>query len=103
MLNLEDKSPEDLERLILEAQSQLETRISSKRKEVIAQIKQLAASIGVSVDIQEVKGRKVSSVESRYRDPNDPLRTWTGRGLPPKWMQALLAAGHAKDEFLINK
>jgi DNA-binding protein H-NS len=104
MIDLQDKSPEELQRLISEAQLQLEAKQHSMRKEVIAQIKELAASIGVTVELQDGKrvSRRLSSVEPKYRNPEDHSKTWSGRGLAPKWMQALLAAGHRKDEFLIN-
>lgn len=104
MIDLQNKSPEELQRLIAEAQVQLEVKQHSMRKEVIAQIKELAASIGASVEIQDVKktGKRLSAVQAKYRNPEDPNKTWSGRGLAPKWMQSLLAAGHSKDEFLIN-
>ena len=34
--------------------------------------------------------------------PNDSTKTWTGRGMTPKWLQALIAEGRNKDEFLIS-
>jgi DNA-binding protein H-NS len=104
MIDLQDKSPEELQRLIAEAQVQLEAKQSSMRKEVLVQIKELAASIGVTVEIQDAKkgNKRLSTVEAKYRNPDDHSKTWSGRGLAPKWMQALLAAGHSKDEFLIN-
>ena len=72
------------------------------RKEVIAQIKALAASIGVTVEILDTKSRISTSVRSKYRNPHNPLQEWTGRGLAPKWLKELIAAGHSKDTFLIN-
>ncbi len=35
-------------------------------------------------------GRKVAP---KYRDPANPVQTWTGRGRTPAWVQALQAAG----------
>lgn len=104
MSDLQDKSPEELQKLIAEAQAELEAKQQNMRKTVIAQIKELAASIGVTVDILgDKKGnKKLSAVEAKYRNPNDPYKTWSGRGLAPKWLQELVAAGHNKDEFLIN-
>ena len=105
MIDLSSKSPEELAALIAEAQSALTARTNSKRKEVIAQIKELAASIGVTVEIQDgdKKASKVSAsnVAAKYRDPANPSNEWTGRGLAPKWMKAYLDAGRNRDEFLI--
>lgn len=53
------------------------------------------------------KSRKVASsvvgskVEPKYRGTEG--QSWSGRGLMPRWLKALVAAGHAKEEFLINK
>lgn len=105
MANLDDLSPEELQNLIKDAQTKLEQKQNSVRKEVIAQIKELAASIGVTVDIlDEKKSKKASSaVADKYVNPHNHAQKWSGRGLPPKWMQALIAEGRSKEEFLISK
>lgn len=40
-----------------------------------------------------------SSVAPKYRGPNG--ETWSGRGLMPKWLAALVAQGRSKQEFAI--
>ncbi len=40
-------------------------------------------------------------VEPKYR--NTDGQTWTGRGMAPKWMTEAIAAGQAKESFLIAK
>lgn len=47
------------------------------------------------------KSLKGSKVAAKYRDPANADNTWTGRGVPPRWMQAYLDAGHQRDEYLI--
>jgi DNA-binding protein H-NS len=47
------------------------------------------------------KSLKGSKVPAKYRDPANADNTWTGRGVPPRWMQAYLDAGHQRDEYLI--
>jgi DNA-binding protein H-NS len=104
MIDLNSKSPEELAAIIAEAQAQLVVKQTSKRKEVIAQIKELAASIGASVIINDeakTSKRSSSAVIAKYRDPENPKHQWTGRGLAPKWMKAYLDSGRSKDEFLI--
>ena len=102
MANLDDLSLNELHELILEAQSKLEQKQNSMRKEVIAQIKALASSIGVTVEIIDAKSKKTSAVSSKYRNPQNPLQEWTGRGLAPKWLKEFLAAGQKKEDFLIT-
>jgi len=38
-------------------------------------------------------------VAAKYRGPNG--ETWSGRGLTPKWLASLVAAGQSKESFLI--
>lgn len=106
MNNLEQLSVEELQAMIENAEKALKERQSSRRKEIIAQIKELAASIGVSVEIHDadkkVEKKSASKVAARYRNPSDASQTWTGRGLAPKWMQALTASGRDKSEFEIK-
>lgn len=40
------------------------------------------------------------AVAAKYRGPNG--ETWTGRGLTPKWLAALVAQGHSKESFAIS-
>jgi len=40
------------------------------------------------------------AVAAKYRGPNG--ETWSGRGLMPRWMSALVAQGRTKEEFAIK-
>ena len=105
MTDFNKLSEAELQAVIDNAEKALKDRQSSKRKEVIAQIKELAASIGATVDIHEgdkKSERKTGKVAARYRNPADASQTWSGRGLAPKWMQELQAAGRDKAEFEIK-
>jgi len=45
--------------------------------------------------------RKVSApVAAKFRGPNG--ETWSGRGLMPKWLSALVSQGHSKDTFAVK-
>jgi len=49
----------------------------------------------------EVTAKKAGKpVEAKYRGPNG--ESWTGRGLAPKWLKALMAEGKAKEDFAIK-
>jgi DNA-binding protein H-NS len=50
--------------------------------------------------IGKVKKGAVTTVAAKYRGPNG--ETWSGRGLTPKWLVALVASGKAKEEFAIH-
>ena len=104
MTEYNNLSETELQAVIDKAEKALKDKQLKKRKEVVLQIKELAASIGVTVDIKEGDNkvvRKGNKVAPKYRNPNDNSQTWTGRGVAPKWMQALVNAGHDKSEYLI--
>jgi DNA-binding protein H-NS len=45
--------------------------------------------------------RPYPQVKPKFRNPENPLETWTGRGLQPKWVRDLLAAGMRIDDMRI--
>ena len=44
--------------------------------------------------------RKSVAVAPKYRGPGG--ETWSGRGLSPRWLSALIAQGRSKEEFVIG-
>lgn len=103
--NFNELSEAELAHVIEGAQKALKERQDGKRKEVVTKIKDLASSIGVTVDIYETNkpaGRKGSKVPVKYQNPNNLSQKWTGRGMKPKWLQALLNQGHDIKDFEIG-
>jgi len=98
-------SDQELAELIATASKQLEHKRGSKKREVLSQIKELASSIGVQVEITDGAGtrssRAGSKVAIKYRDPANPKHVWTGRGMKPRWLKNLLDTGRTVEEFLI--
>jgi DNA-binding protein H-NS len=104
MSDLQDLSAIELQAMISNAEKALRNIQLNKRKEVINQIKDLAASIGATVDIHEDDKkivRKGNKVAIKYRDPNNPEHTWTGRGMMPIWLRDLLNSGRDRSEFQV--
>lgn len=51
----------------------------------------LAELFGLSkIPDPQPKERKRREVKPKYRNPDNPEETWSGRGRPPAWMQAKL-------------
>lgn len=44
-------------------------------------------------------GRKVPP---KYRNPDNPEQTWTGRGRSPLWFAALIESGKTREDLLIR-
>ena len=47
------------------------------------------------------RGRKLGKVAPKYRNPQNPKETWTGRGKQPRWLAAYTAKGRDLGEFVI--
>ena len=69
-------------------------RIGNKKKPGKAVATKAAKRPGVR------KVKPASTVAPKYRGPNG--ETWSGRGLPPRWLATLIAAGQSKESFLIK-
>ena len=49
------------------------------------------------------KARKsLGKVAPKYRNPDNPEETWTGRGKQPRWLAAKTSEGRSVDDFLIQ-
>lgn len=45
------------------------------------------------------KSKSGTAVAAKYRGPNG--ETWSGRGLTPRWLAALIAGGKTREDFAI--
>ena len=106
----------------LQAQAaKMELAQGAAKKTSVAKVVALMKKLGISIEdlkgAEPVKpakaGRKPSAkktpragnrskVAAKYRHPETGA-TWTGRGLPPKWLADEIADGKNKDQFLIQQ
>jgi len=42
-----------------------------------------------------------TKVAAKYRNPDNPAETWSGRGQHPKWMVKAMAGGKKREDFAI--
>src|SRR6185312_16913445 len=90
------------------------TRILADR--IIAEKQELERRFAKLTDTQPSRGKstppvpktgqttrsKYPKVLAKYRNPESPSETWSGRGKQPRWFVAALKAGHQPDEFRID-
>ncbi len=100
-------STDDLKLLIANAESAIKKIQREKRSEVVQQMRQLASTIGVSIDIVAESGGKRASgprtkTPPKFQNPADPSQTWTGRGPKPKWFKKAITSGKNPDALLIR-
>ena len=58
------------------------------------------ASGNVSGRVSSKSANAGVPVAAKYRGPNG--ETWSGRGLMPRWLSALVSQGKTRDDFLIK-
>ena len=103
MNDYQNLSETELLSVIEKAEIALKNKQANKRKEVIAKIKELAASIDLNIEITDPANKPLKSAKlpPKYRHPHDPEKTWTGRGITPRWIRELTDKGHDLSEFKV--
>jgi len=104
MTDFQNLSETELQAVIEKAEIALKNKKANNRKEVLNTIKELADSINVRVEIHDIEKptiRPPSKIPVKYRHPKEPGKTWTGRGMTPKWIKVLLEKGHNLSDFKI--
>ncbi|ATG42261.1 H-NS histone family protein [Phaeobacter sp. LSS9] len=85
---------------LLELQSNVEKALKDaeqrERIEALKAAEEAAAKFGFSLDEIAGNGRstaKKTKAAPKYRNPQNPEETWTGRGRKPHWVHAALTSG----------
>ena len=80
------------------------TSFEERRKaEARAKVDELARELGYSFEdlAEAAPNRKRSPSVAKYRHPENPELTWSGRGRKPGWIGDALAAGKSLEDFAI--
>ena len=104
----EDLSIEQLSDIIERAEVIKARKIDTARRAFLDETRSRARLLGVDLDgafrtAQREGGpgpKRGGTPQPKYRFPNGS--TWSGRGRPPRQLQALEAEGHNRDEYLIK-
>jgi DNA-binding protein H-NS len=98
--NLKNMSADDLIDLRSAIDQVLAAKVAAERKELRAKLDKLERFGGRKAGGRRAHPLKGGRVAPRYRGPNG--ETWSGRGLRPRWLSALVAEGHKPEEFAID-
>ena len=110
MTNFAGMSEGELRELIESAQAALERLRAKRARHTLKEARRMAAEVGFEVSFSKVGkrgGGKLKPQSSRgkvlpkYRNPQNPEETWSGRGRQPKWVEAALAGGQTLSELAI--
>src|SRR5664280_1867093 len=108
-LNLAAMSIDEMWELHEEISRVLSVRLTSEKRELEKRLTQLRREKETQqlepVDTQSGghrERRKYPRVYPKYRNPNEPSETWSGRGKQPRWLAAALKTGRTIEEFVIG-
>ena len=77
------------------------------RKAALAAVEATAKKMGFTLDqlagsgSRKTKAAQRAPAPAKYRHPENPEVTWSGRGRQPGWIKDALANGQALEEFAI--
>jgi DNA-binding protein H-NS len=92
---LDRMSVDDLWSLHVEVTRLLEERIKAEKLALEERLRILQAPVSVR--------RPYPPVSAKYRNPDRPSETWSGRGKQPRWLVAQIKSGKRIDDFRIKK
>jgi DNA-binding protein H-NS len=92
-IDLNVKSVEELWALHEEIASMLAAKMQAEKLKLEKRLDQL----GVRV-VHDVR-RPYPEVHPKFRNPNPPHQTWSGRGKQPRWIREVLAEGRQLDDL----
>ncbi len=74
-----------------------------RKAEARAEVDELAKRLGFSLNelVEVTPSRKRIASAPKYRHPENPAITWSGRGRKPAWMADALAAGKTLDDLAV--
>jgi DNA-binding protein H-NS len=107
MINLEAMSVDDLWLLHEKISKILSERITSEKRELERRLVLLNrgkdAIEGVGSQPLGKARRAYPRVLPKYRNPQVPSETWSGRGKQPRWLVAAMKSGRKIDDFRIGE
>lgn len=109
-IDLTQLSEEDLNKMILTIRKELDSRKKHRVIEIRDMIRKAAEDLGMSQDElmsmmlngRHGNRRSRGKVAPKYRNPNNPSETWTGRGKRPRWIESAISSGLTLDDLVIK-
>lgn len=99
----------ELRELQIAIPAEIRKREVQEKKSILNEVRELAKARGYALEDLVGTGpaggdgavakRKVAP---KYRHPQDPSLTWTGRGRQPAWLAQLLESGSSLEDVAIN-
>ncbi|GIT91271.1 trans-acting regulatory protein hvrA [Jannaschia pagri] len=101
-MNLEDMSREELTKLQKDVAAALKSFDERRMKEAQVKLESMAAEMGFSLaDFAGAKKAKSAGLPPKFVHPENPAKTWSGRGRQPQWFKDAIAAGKTEADLAI--
>ena len=76
--------------------------VQQEKLQIAARIKELAKDARITVNITGAAKKSGNSLP-KCQHPDDPMKTWTGRGKRPSWLNELLSQGKTLENLKISR
>lgn len=103
--DLSKLSIEELQTLARDIEQEIIGRREADRERVLAQMRELAGSLGMTLEdlLKQERGRSrtaaPAAAQAKYRHPENSALTWGGRGKRPQWVNEWLASGRTLEDL----
>ena len=100
---LEGMDVKELKKLRRDVDKAIETYEERSRREAMKEVERIAKEHGISVGelIGGKSSRKKSAPAPKYRHPDNPELTWSGRGRKPGWLKEQIEQGRQLEDLAI--
>lgn len=103
MKKLENMDRDELLQLRKDVDTALKTLDDRRRKEAQSKLEEMAREMGFS--LAEFTGGKAKAKSGggvpKYVHPENPSKTWSGRGRQPQWFKDAIASGKSEEDLAI--
>lgn len=103
-MNLSKYSTQELNQLKRDIDRELKSRRKEDAKKAQKELKSVAEKYGFNLN-ELVAGQAARTSKgkapARFRHPDDPGKTWSGRGRKPVWIKEWESAGRSLDELRV--
>jgi DNA-binding protein H-NS len=90
-----------LQQLKNQVEAAISAKVTERRRELETELSKLAGFGGGRKASKFGRGGRLGPVAPKFRNPENPVETWAGRGLKPRWLAAAIKGGKKLDDFLI--
>lgn len=96
-------SLDDLKKLQKQVTKAIEDFEVKRRQDALKTVEAKAKELGFTLaDLSGGKKSKAAKTSPKYRHPESPAVTWSGRGRQPGWIKEGLAAGKSLEDYAIK-